>query len=198
MLEIKNPNDRRVLKTKRAIRNALAQLLAERELTEITVTDVADLADINRKTFYNYYTGIHQVVGEIEDEITRDVGEILGDLSVSLDPAGTYAVFEKLAAVINTDMEFYGALLQINGNANLTNKLTELLKDRFRRALEAEMDPTLLEIGLEYAVSGMMAVFRGWLLSDRTESIETVSQTVGVLFFRGMEGIRNGKLKIEN
>lgn len=192
MLEIKNPNDRRVLKTKRAIRNALARLLTERELTEITVTDVADLADINRKTFYNYYTGVHQVVGEIEDEITRDVGEILGDLPLSLDPAGTYGVFEKLAAVINTDMEFYGALLQINGNANLTNKLTELLKDRFRLALAGEMGPVLLEIGLDYAVSGMMAVFRNWLLSDRTQSIETVSQTVGVLFFRGMEGLRAG------
>lgn len=192
MLEIKNPNDRRVLKTKRAIRNALARLLTERELTEITVTDVADLADINRKTFYNYYTGVHQVVGEIEDEIARDVGEILGDLPLSLDPAGTYGVFEKLAAVINTDMEFYGALLQINGNANLTNKLTELLKDRFRLALAGEMGPALLEIGLDYAVSGMMAVFRNWLLSDRTQSIETVSQTVGVLFFRGMEGLRAG------
>ena len=38
-MEGKKP-DRRVLKTKRAIRNALAQLLVEKELDEITVKDV--------------------------------------------------------------------------------------------------------------------------------------------------------------
>ena len=46
--------DRRVVKTKRAIRNALVQLLSEKELDQITVKELADRADINRKTFYNY------------------------------------------------------------------------------------------------------------------------------------------------
>ena len=73
-MEGKKP-DRRVLKTKRAIRNALAQLLVEKELDEITVKDVADTADINRKTFYNYYTGIHQVIDEIESGIVFTFGQ---------------------------------------------------------------------------------------------------------------------------
>ena len=47
MEEKEKKPDRRVLKTKKAIRNALAQLLAEKELEEITVKEVADTADIN-------------------------------------------------------------------------------------------------------------------------------------------------------
>ena len=39
--------DRRVVKTKRAIRNALVQLLSEKELDQITVKELADRADIN-------------------------------------------------------------------------------------------------------------------------------------------------------
>ena len=49
--------DRRVRRTKRAIRNAFAELLSEKPYEEITVTDITELADINRKTFYNYYAG---------------------------------------------------------------------------------------------------------------------------------------------
>ena len=63
--------DRRVLKTKRAIRNAFATLLSEKDLNAITIKDISDVADINRKTVYNYYAGIHEILDEIENEIQR-------------------------------------------------------------------------------------------------------------------------------
>ena len=31
--------------------------------------DIAELADINRKTFYSYYSGVHMIVEETENEI---------------------------------------------------------------------------------------------------------------------------------
>ena len=44
--------DRRVRKTKKQLRGALTQLLLEKDISHITVRDVADLADVNRGTFY--------------------------------------------------------------------------------------------------------------------------------------------------
>ncbi|MBQ9794006.1 MAG: hypothetical protein IJW34_03570 [Clostridia bacterium] len=44
--------DRRIIKTKRAIAVALLQLLSEKPLEEITITELTLKADINRKTFY--------------------------------------------------------------------------------------------------------------------------------------------------
>ena len=61
--------DRRVIKTKRAIKNAFARLLTEKDINEITISDIAAVADINRKTFYNYYSGVHEVIDEIENDI---------------------------------------------------------------------------------------------------------------------------------
>ena len=51
--------DRRVVRTKRAIRNAFAALLSVKDVDDITVRELADAADISRKTFYNYYSGIY-------------------------------------------------------------------------------------------------------------------------------------------
>lgn len=45
--------DRRVARTKKAIKNAFAELMSEKEISEITVKDIAETADVNRKTFYN-------------------------------------------------------------------------------------------------------------------------------------------------
>ena len=46
--------DKRVLKTKKALQNGLAVLLTDKELRKITVQEVADLADVNRVTFYKH------------------------------------------------------------------------------------------------------------------------------------------------
>lgn len=50
--------DRRVIKTKRAIKEAFAKLLTQKDINDITISDIAAEANINRKTFYNYYGGI--------------------------------------------------------------------------------------------------------------------------------------------
>lgn len=43
--------DRRVRKTKQAIKNAFIQLLNKKDLEKITIQDITELADINRGTF---------------------------------------------------------------------------------------------------------------------------------------------------
>ena len=49
--------DRRSLKTQKLIKEALAELLTEKELRQITVQEVSDKADIHRVTFYKHYYG---------------------------------------------------------------------------------------------------------------------------------------------
>ncbi|RIO05573.1 TetR/AcrR family transcriptional regulator, partial [Mammaliicoccus sciuri] len=47
--------DRRVRKSKRAIKQAFIQLLKENNLDRITIQQISDLADVNRGTFYLNY-----------------------------------------------------------------------------------------------------------------------------------------------
>ena len=54
MITTEKKQDRRVQRTKKSIRNAFLQLLAEKELEKISVKEIADSADVDRKTVYNY------------------------------------------------------------------------------------------------------------------------------------------------
>ena len=47
--------NRRVRMTKRLLQDALLELLEEKSLEKITVTQVCSKADVNRSTFYAYY-----------------------------------------------------------------------------------------------------------------------------------------------
>ncbi|MGO0575319.1 TetR/AcrR family transcriptional regulator [Ornithinimicrobium panacihumi] len=52
-------------RTREAIVGALRDLLPGTALTEITVDAVAERAGISRRTFFNYYAGIHAVLVEV-------------------------------------------------------------------------------------------------------------------------------------
>ena len=183
--------DPRTRKTKRAIRNAFAKLLSEKELNDITVRDVAALAEINRKTFYRYYAGIFQVVDEIENEIVRSYEQILGEIDFRKDIENPYRIFERLTATIQTDLDFYGNLLSMRGNMSLVSKLSEMLKSKTMETLllHVPMDANIADIMLKYVISGMVAVYQQWFNSGRRESIELLSETLSALAFSGISGV---------
>ena len=188
--------DRRVIKTKRAIKNAFAKLLAEKDVNAITISDIAAQADINRKTFYNYYTGVHEVIGEIEDDIILHVDGALTDIDFKNSLESPYFVFERLTSVINTDMDFFGYLLGMNTNVSLTSKITELLKSKTKAVLRQtlEIDEFRLEFMLDFLMSGMVAVYRRWFNSDRRITVDEISREIKLLAFKGLSGFLDMEL----
>ena len=67
--EEKRSEDRRVKRTKKALRDCLFSLLEQKTADEITVKELTAAADINRSTFYFYYKDIDDMIMQIQDEI---------------------------------------------------------------------------------------------------------------------------------
>ncbi|MFI3142256.1 MAG: TetR-like C-terminal domain-containing protein [Clostridia bacterium] len=61
--------DRRVRRTKKNLRDNLFVLLNAKPINQITVTQLTNLADINRSTFYLYYNDIYDMIDKIHEEI---------------------------------------------------------------------------------------------------------------------------------
>ena len=60
--------DRRILRTQKMLKNALLQLLDEKELSELTITEVAKQAGCNRVTFYSHYKDLNELLAAIVDD----------------------------------------------------------------------------------------------------------------------------------
>ncbi len=183
--------DRRIIKTKKAIRNALAELLSQKDIGEISIKDIADRAEINRKTFYSYYRGVYEVIDEIENEIVSAFKEALRDMDFKRDMHDPYGIFKKLTAIINSDMDFYGHLMQINHNVSLVSKIIQTLKLDFKRSLshQIDIDEKTLDLTVDYSVAGMVTVYQSWFNSGKAQSFEEISKAVSVIAFSGINGL---------
>ena len=67
--------DLRVMKTRRAIREAFTQLLAEKPFAAITVQNILDRAQVNRKTFYNHYHDKYDLAKQAMNDVGQDLRE---------------------------------------------------------------------------------------------------------------------------
>lgn len=77
--------DKRVARTRKAIRRALIELAEEKPVDKITVKELCDLAEISKPAFYSHYGTLYDVIEEIEDEsvqqmITRMAQLTRGDM----------------------------------------------------------------------------------------------------------------------
>src|SRR5215475_3367975 len=77
------PGDRRVRRTQAALQRALIDLVRERDLSQISVADVADRADVSRSTFYDHYQDVHELA---EAASTSMLDDLFG-FALALDTA---------------------------------------------------------------------------------------------------------------
>ena len=188
--DVKKP-DRRVIKTKRAIRNAFAALIAEKDLNDITIKDISDVADINRKTVYNYYGGIHEILDEIENELVSSFEKVIQEIDFPRNLENPNKIFETLTDVINGDMEFYSQLMKIDANSHLVRKIVSALKIRVKQTLAQQLpaDKKKIELIADFITSGMLSAYHSWFNSGREQPIAEFSKEVSVLVFSGVNGL---------
>lgn len=183
--------DRRIAKTKKAIYRAFAQLLSEKNINDITIKDIADRADINRKTFYNYYDGIYELTDEIENKIIDSFEKVIREHNVNELLHNPNKMFDELVKIINSDFDFYQHLISVESNSNLVSKLFISLKSRAKEVISeySVLDEATLDIVLDFVISGMFTVFQRWFNSSKEHSLDDMAKIVATLSYNGINGL---------
>ncbi len=86
---------RNVVRTKKMIRQAFTDLLEEKkDLEKISVSELAERADLSKSTFYYHYEDIYAVAEEIERELIDKLSEVLERIEV--EQASEYDRYIKI------------------------------------------------------------------------------------------------------
>lgn len=168
--------DLRVIKTRRIIKNALIELMAHKEVSAITITELSAKAMINRKTFYRHYSTISDVVTELENEILSEFSDALKSGNRScLDIS---AVVEDISALIERRREFFAKMMKLNPDLFNAGRIKAML----RRALEVSLkssgeitDAQTLAAISEFAVSGILGLYSEWFDNGCRGSLDFVT-----------------------
>ena len=68
-------DNRRVVMTKRIIKDVFIEMLEKKSIQKIYVRELCVKADINRSTFYKYYESQYDLLAEIENDLLIEIEE---------------------------------------------------------------------------------------------------------------------------
>lgn len=171
--EKKQRTDRRISRTRCAIQDAFIRLLAEKDLNDITITELSEEADIDRRTFYLHYDSI----GEIVDEFEREIAEGLNTLFKVKTSLSIKGIFDTFVILVRKNKIFSVLAANQNFRTQMAFRSKNILKDIIRSYFfaAAEMENGKFEVVLEFLVSGIVGIFIDWIASGQKIPLETLS-----------------------
>ncbi len=181
--------DLRVVKTKRVIRGALVDLMSEKGLSEITVSELSARAMINRKTFYRHYREIGDVVAELENEILEGFTEVLRKNNASVLAVGD--IFRDISALIERDREFYVKLMKLNPDIFSKGRIKAMLCRALTVSLKndgAVTDEATLSAVSEFTVSGVLSMYSMWFDGGCTADLSALTEVLVKIVSEGLRG----------
>ena len=181
--------DRRVLRTKKNIRQAFLHLLSEKSLSQITVKELSDLADINRKTFYMYYSNIEDIFAELEDELVLKLVHVFEKELFQKEMFNSYSFFENLNHTIQEDIDLYRILNHSDLLPHLIQRAKNALIEVFFRKynISADSDNERYILYAEYAASGILSMYTKWFSRDFHMSLEELTRTAAEITLYGLQ-----------
>jgi len=172
--------DRRQLRTKQLLRKALMELIEEKGAEDITVTDIANRADINRGTFYLHYRDASDMLTQIKEEVFEKLMALLRQLDI-IEMMG-YAIkdeaYPKAVLVFEEcarNADFFKVIFGPRGDPEFMLRIKNTVKAHFESKLtywQPEESKMLvpLDFLLAYMSSANLGVLTHWIESGMRES----------------------------
>ncbi len=195
--------DRRIARTKRALRTALIDLIEERGIEGFTVNDLCVRADLNRGTFYNHFRDKEDLLATFEDEVMDGLHLLsdrinkltLADLAKIKIASEPLPLFVDLFEYLHDQSDFLHAVLSAGGDAKFVRHLRETLcTDIIWRLLHKRYrnNPTsFVNYYVSFYASAYLGVIIRWLDSGMKEDPEEMARiAIRLLFIKPGESIK--------
>jgi len=159
-----NNNDRRVKRTKKALYDALLILLKKKTINEITVTELTTLADVNRATFYFYYTDLIDMLQQIQNEAFESFKEVIQKATISVS---TIEGFTEYAERLLNYCKENEALVRFIVNNDINNQLytyiRQLMLTNIPNTKEIFGENNPAKFISNYVINAMIGVCFDWM-----------------------------------
>lgn len=175
--------DRRIKKTRRAIFKAFLTMVKDKPVNKISVSELTELADINRKTFYLHFSDIFELEELIIKKFTEKTEDLKEYFSVSnlsmSDGKFVDVIFDKLNSVSSkfkgvTHTEFFHNLLR-EALENLRRKLIEEYVERGGKNIRK------LSYSYTFISSGITELFLDWVNAETLDDKQIIKDLLNDL-----------------
>jgi AcrR family transcriptional regulator len=183
--------DRRVVRTRNAIREAFTDLLMETDYNKITITALAKRADVDRKTFYTHYSSIEAL---LEDVVRTQMEESMHDLGFPEFAIDHNMYTRRLLAAVEASLPFTREQLRTVTNNIPTNEFLRIWTNVMKERIESQTTPLSkndderLKLLIEFYLGGVLNAYLCWLHGGSNLPFEDMLNLVSNSVSKGLTG----------
>ena len=169
MAVIKKSSHKNATRSRHLIKQAFGELLNEKPLARITVTDIVERANISRGTFYAHYLDVFDLFTAIQNNIieTLELGfEKLGIENIIADP--TEAVRMGMSFLAG-NKSYYALFMTSPHSESLIERTMQRVEERVEPLIEEHMSPERVPLAhcfLTYTLGAYRDVLVKWFSGE--------------------------------
>ncbi|MCR6105862.1 TetR/AcrR family transcriptional regulator [Salipaludibacillus agaradhaerens] len=170
--------DRRVRKTKRALRNGLVELMVNKDLRNITVRELTDNVDIHRATFYAHYKDIYDLYDQVEDAVVEELNDLIMQ-NYSQPPSHFYRIlFEYIIENKQLCQMLFGTKRESSFMVRLNVLFEQKCIETWRKDWKLSEVNEELKYHVGYHVQGCLAIINRWVESNFTYPMDELVKII--------------------
>lgn len=161
-----NKEDRRIRRTRRLLKQGLAELMLEQEFKNITVKDITERMDLNRGTFYLHYKDTYDLLEKIENEILDELQMLINTYIEPGDKKSIYSVLNPVIDYIAENEKLCRAIFENRVCGDFIDKFRDLMYrngERFIRYGSQKIKPEKYDLAFGFIAFGVMGTVKHWL-----------------------------------
>lgn len=180
--------DRRIKRTKRLLLEGLTTLLDKKDISQISVKELADYADINRGTFYLHYKDVYDMLKKIEDDLFCQFQDILDKSILNEKNPNPHDTLLQVFTFLKENKDIAKVLIGRHGDLAFISKLKNLVENRIHFIWTKEQ---ICQDNFEYYCSfiiyGYIGLIENWLNHNCDKSVEEMTQMSSNMILSGMK-----------
>lgn len=168
---------RSAIRSRRMILASLADLLQEKPVDKITVTDVVRKAEINRGTFYAHYTDVPAVIDHLIQEIFSTIRDALSQQPKQLSDV-PHVLLTSIQAILEKDLNFCRKIMTSKASTLMYEQLVAIVMDYLLQR-EEEFgfgDHELYVSAIRFCAGGLTNLYRDWFAGKLDCSLSELTQ----------------------
>lgn len=169
--------DRRIRRTKKQLRQSLAELMDEKEFKDITVKEIAERADLNRGTFYFHYRDTYDLKDKVEDELVEVFRDHLSEYQPTDDEHSVRDIADEVLAYMQDNRFLVRTLFRDDSGESLRTKFMLALEETISRVQTAYVHSSEKQkrYVCRFLANGIIGVIAMWLEQDEETKQEEIA-----------------------
>ncbi|MFD1417841.1 TetR/AcrR family transcriptional regulator [Companilactobacillus keshanensis] len=179
-MKITGNEDLRVQKTINGIYSSFESLICEKDYEKITVKELAERAQINKKTFYRYYPTLDDLLAEMQARYSQDYLAVVGNFIYPRDLAKSVRSFIEYSA---SQSEAYEKITCSGTYVGIRQQMIDqVMKHTWSNSPEFNKLSSLQQhILMTFIQNTGLEVYKQWVASGKEAPIEEVVQSAVTL-----------------